>query len=402
MERCDILANFSEDSHAITRNYLTPEHLRVNRVLSTWMEEAGMAVHVDAVGNIIGRLEGATPGLPAVILGSHLDTVPDAGKYDGVLGVVTAISCVAELNRRRSALPFSIEVMGFGEEEGVRFQSTLIGSRAVAGALDNDILNRYDRDGVSLREALERFGLDGDRVHEAARRPEEFLAYIELHIEQGPILERRGLPLGVVSAIVGDTWLSVEIEGTAGHAGTVPMALRKDALAAAAECIVSVERICRERELVGTVGRLELSPGAINVIPGRAAFTVDIRSESDVRRQNAVNEILEGMKAICEQRGVTLHLKKAHESPSCICSSELSQQLADSVRAEGLAPMFLQSAAGHNAMAMARLAEVSMLFVRCERGISHNPKETVRLGDAEVSARVLLRFLEDFKVEPST
>jgi hydantoinase/carbamoylase family amidase len=252
------------------------------------MEEAGMAVHVDAVGNIIGRLEGETPGLPAVILGSHLDTVPDAGKYDGVLGVVTAISCVAELNHRRRALPFAIEVMGFGEEQGVRFQSTLIGNRAVAGALDDDILNRRDGNSVSLRKALGKFGLDGDRIHEAARRPEEFLAYIELHIEQGPILEQRGLPLGVVSAIVGDTRLSVEIEGTAGHAGTVPMALRRDALAAAAECIVTVERICREQELVGTVDRLDLSPGAINVIPGRAVFIVDIRSESDTRRQNAV------------------------------------------------------------------------------------------------------------------
>ncbi len=402
MERCEILANFSEDQEVLTRTYLTSEHRRAAKVVAAWMEEAGMAVHMDAVGNIIGRLEGQRPGLPAIMIGSHLDTVTDSGKYDGVLGVVTAISCVAELHRRRRrSLPFAVEIIGFGEEEGIRFRSTLIGSRAVAGTLDNAILDHRGRDGLTFREALARFGLDGSKIQQAARRPDEVLAYIELHIEQGPILETHGVPVGVVSAIAGDTRLAASIRGLAGHAGTVPMAMRKDALTAAAECILSVEKTCRTQGLVGTVGHLETYPGSINVIPGHTFFTADIRSDDDHRRQVAVDAICRDLQTICESRGVRLNLEKTHESSSCPCSPWLSQQLAEAVRREGFLPMFLQSGAGHDAMAMVDLCEVAMLFVRCEAGISHNPAETVRLGDAEVGARALLQFLENFQPPPA-
>ncbi len=399
MERCDILANFSEDQHVLTRTYLTPEHRRVNKVVATWMEDAGMKVRTDAVGNIIGRLEGKVPGLPAIVLGSHLDTVRDAGNYDGVLGVITAISCVAQLQHRRRSLPFAVEVIGFAEEEGLRFQSTIIGSRAVAGTLESSILDRQDKSGITLREALHQFGLDEARISEAARHPEELLAYLELHIEQGPVLETHGLPVGVVSTIAGNTRLSVTIQGTSGHAGTVPMAVRKDALTAAAECVLSVETICQGKGLVGTVGYIETRPGAVNAIAGQAMFTVDVRSDSDIRRQTAVEEISRGLTAICEKRGVQLNLDKPHEFPNCPCSPWLSQQLADAIRSEGLSPLSLPSGAGHDAVAMADIVDVGMLFVRCEQRTRKHPMETVLPGDVDVGVRVLLRVLENFQVK---
>jgi allantoate deiminase len=397
MERCEILANFSEDEGALTRTYLTPEHRRVNKVVATWMEDAGMRVRTDAVGNIIGRLEGEVADLPAVLLGSHLDTLRDAGKYDGALGVVTAISCVAELKRRRRSLPFAVEVIGFAEEEGLRFQSTIIGSRAVAGSLERNILDRRDKDGVTLDEAMRRFGLDGARILEAARRPEELLAYLELHIEQGPVLETHGLPVGVVSSIAGNTRLAVLIQGMAGHAGTVPMPMRKDTLAAAAECILSVETICQGKGLMGTVGFVETRPGAVNVIAGQAMFTVDVRSDSDIRRQTAIEEISRSLTAICEKRGVELALEKPHDFPTCPCSPWLSQQLGEAIRAEGFSPLSLPSGAGHDAVAMADITAAGMLFVRCERAVSYHPAESVLPGDVDVGARVLLRVLENFQ-----
>ena len=226
------------------------------------MREAGMSARLDAIGNVVGRYEGRTPGAPCLMLGSHLDTVRNAGKYDGMLGVVAAIDCVHTLNARGTRLPFAIEVVGFADEEGVRFGSTLLGSRAVAGTFDPKLLDNRDKDGTSMREALTAFGLDPERTGDAARRRADILAYAELHIEQGPVLEAEGLPVGVVTAINGANRFTVEIEGMAGHAGTVPMTLRRDALAAAAECVLAIESRCgREPELVGTVGKLEAGAG---------------------------------------------------------------------------------------------------------------------------------------------
>src|SRR5215475_6122020 len=267
--RINQLAAISETGEHLARLFLTTEHRAAAELILEWMRAAGMAAHLDAIGNVCGRYEGERPGLPCLMLGSHYDTVRDAGRWDGPLGVLTAISCVADLNRRGKRLPFAIEVTGFADEEGVRYASTLLGSRAVAGTFDESVLAGRDRDGISMRDALVAFGLDPDHIGAAARVRRELLAYLELHIEQGPVLESKGLPVGVVTAIAGATRLAARLTGMAGHAGTVPMGLRHDALAGAAECISAIEYFCRTdgNGLVGTVGYVRAAPGATNVIP---------------------------------------------------------------------------------------------------------------------------------------
>src|SRR5580692_4876720 len=292
--RINELAAISETPEHLARVFLTPEHRAAADLIMSWMRSAGMRAHLDAIGNVCGRYEGEQPGSPCLMLGSHYDTVRDAGKWDGPLGLLTAISCVADLNRRGRRLPFAIEVTGFADEEGVRFASTLLGSRAVAGTFVESVLGTRDAAGISMRDALVQFGLDPDHIGAAARARRELLAYVELHIEQGPVLEGLNLPVGVVTAIAGATRLAVSLIGMAGHAGTVPMALRRDALAGAAECIVEIEEFCRTDPdgLVGTVGYIHAAPGATNVIPGQASFTVDIRAPSDPHRKLAVADIV--------------------------------------------------------------------------------------------------------------
>src|SRR4051795_13543315 len=248
VDRINRLGTISETPEHLARIFLSPEHRTSADLILSWMREAGMTAHLDAIGNVCGRYEGDRPGLPCLMLGSHYDTVRDAGKWDGPLGIVTAISCVADLNRRGRRLPFAVEVTGFADEEGVRFASTLLGSRAVAGSFDNSVLDGRDRDGVSMRDALVKFGLDPDHIGAAARARRELHAYLELHIEQGPVLEQQNLAVGVVTAIAGATRLAARLNGMAGHAGTVPMGLRRDALAGAAECIGAIEQFCRTDE----------------------------------------------------------------------------------------------------------------------------------------------------------
>jgi allantoate deiminase len=361
------------------------------------MREAGMSARLDAAGNCVGRYEGERAGLPALVLGSHLDTVRDAGKYDGMLGVIAAIECVRTLRLRGRRLPFAVEAIGFADEEGTRFNATLLGSRAAAGTFRPEVLDAVDKDGVSMREAMRRFGLDPDRIADAAKRREDVLAYAELHIEQGPVLEAEGLPVGVVTAINGATRLAVEVDGVAGHAGTVPMSLRQDALAAAAECVLAVERRCAAvPELVGTVGKLECLPGAVNVVPGKVRFTVDIRSPRDADRLAAVADVLGELAAVAKRRNVAIRPVKTHEGRVAACAGWLQAQIGEAIAAEGLPVRKLPSGAGHDGMAMIDLADIGMLFVRCERGISHNPAEAITLDDVATSARVFLRFIERF------
>jgi allantoate deiminase len=378
--------------------FLSPEQRAANALVLDWMREAGMSVKLDPVGNVVGRYEGERPALPALLLGSHLDTVRDAGKYDGMLGVVSAIECVADLAARGKRLPFAIEVIGFADEEGVRFGATLLGSRAVAGTFASEVLDSVDAGGVSMLEAMRRFGLDPAGLDAAARRRADVLAYVELHIEQGPVLEAEGLAVGVVTAINGATRYAVQIDGTAGHAGTVPMQLRQDALAAAAECVLAIERRCSKvPDLVGTVGKLEAQPGAVNVIPGKADFTIDIRAPEDAIRIAAVEELLAEMKAICGRRGVAVQLRKTHEGGVAACAPWLMAQIGAAIAAEGMAVRKLPSGAGHDGMAIVDLCDIGMLFLRCEKGISHHPAEAVTLADVQTGSQVLLRFIENFK-----
>jgi len=397
-DRCEALARCSEESGALTRVFLSPEQRAANEIVLAWMREAGMSVRLDAIGNVVGRYEGSAAGAPCLMLGSHLDTVRNAGKYDGMLGVVAAIDCVHALNARGIRLPFAIEVVGFADEEGVRFGSTLLGSRAIAGTFDAKLLDSRDGAGTAMRDALTAFGLDPGNIALAARRRVDVLAYAELHIEQGPVLEAEGLPVGVVTAINGASRFAVEIEGFAGHAGTVPMQLRRDALAAAAQCVLAIESRCaREPDLVGTVGRIEAAPGATNVIPGHARFTIDIRAPRDEQRRQAAADIQAAITAICGQRNVKVAIRQTHEGKTATCAPWLQDQIGRAIEAEGLPVRRLPSGAGHDGMAIIDLADIGMLFVRCEGGISHNPLEAITVADAELSARVYLRFIEHFQ-----
>jgi allantoate deiminase len=397
--RINRLAAISETPEQLARVFLSPEHRIAADLILDWMREAGMAAHLDAIGNVCGRYEGDRPGLPCLMLGSHYDTVRDAGKWDGPLGLLTAISCVADLNRRGRRLPFAIEVVGFADEEGVRFASTLLGSRAVAGTFVESALGARDRDGISMREAMVNFGLDPEHIGAAARTRRELLAYVELHIEQGPVLEQKNDPVGVVTAIAGATRLAAKLTGMAGHAGTVPMALRRDALAGAAECIAMVEEFCQTDQagLVGTVGYIDAKPGATNVIPGLVSFTLDVRAPTDPHRKMAVADIVRRIEAIAKRRNLALQLDVTHENRTVPCAPWLKAQVADAVAAEGFAVFELPSGAGHDGMAMIDVADIAMLFVRCRGGISHHPDEHVETADVDAGARVLLRLVQNFR-----
>ena len=400
--RIDALAAISESPDNLTRIFLSPEQRRASDLVMSWMRDAGMEVHEDAVGNVVGRYEGDTPGLPALVLGSHLDTVRDAGKYDGMLGVVTAIACVEQLNREGRRLDFAVEIIGFSDEEGVRYGTTMLGSEAVAGTFDRSVLTSADSQGVTMEQALRGFGLDPARIDSCAHRRDDVLAYVEFHIEQGPVLEGWGLPVGCVTSISGATRYEVAITGQAGHAGTVPMPARKDAMAAAAECVLAIETRCAtEPGLVGTVGRMEVGPGAINVIPGRAAFTIDIRAPDDAQRVRAADDVIRQIDAVARKRGVSLTARKIHDMAAAPCAPWLMDQVDRAISGAGITPFRLPSGAGHDGMAMIAIADIGMIFLRCEGGISHNPAEAITLADAETGAQVLLRFIRDFQPRAS-
>jgi allantoate deiminase len=398
MERCDALARHSELPGGLTRVFLSPQWRAASGLVAGWMREAGMTAGIDALGNASGRYEGDKPGAPCVMLGSHLDTVRDAGRYDGMLGVISAIECVHALNAAGVRLPFAIEVVGFGDEEGVRFGTTLLGSRAVAGTLDPAVLETRDGQGTTIAAALRGEGLRPEDLGKVARAKGSVLAYVELHIEQGPVLEAEGLPVGVVTAINGFSRLRVTLSGTAGHAGTVPMHLRRDALAGAAECVLAVERIAKsDPDIVGTVGRIEASPGAINVIPGQVMFTIDYRGSRDAAREAAVARAVEEVKAICERRKLTASIEPLQSMGVTPCAEWLMAQLDAAVAAQGVRVRRLPSGAGHDGMALKAIADIAMLFVRCRAGVSHNPAEAISADDAATGAKALLHFLRHFR-----
>jgi allantoate deiminase len=397
--RINELGAISETPEHLARFFLTREHRSAAELILTWMRSAGMHAHLDAIGNVCGRYEGERPVLPCLMLGSHYDTVRDAGRWDGPLGLITAISCVADLHKRGRRLPFAIEVVGFADEEGVRFASTLLGSRAVAGTFDASVLNARDNTGLAMRDALVQFGLDPEHIGAAARIRRELHGYIELHIEQGPVLETEQLPVGVVTAISGATRLAASLTGMAGHAGTVPMRLRRDALAGAAECISVIEELCRTDTdgLVGTVGYIHARPGATNVIPGQVSFTIDLRAATDSHRTRATADIVRHIEAVAKRRKLVLQVDVTHENRTVPCASWLKAQVAEAIAAEGFRVFELPSGAGHDGMAMIDIADVGMMFVRCRGGISHHPDEHVDKADADLGARVLLRFIENFR-----
>ncbi|MDP9014279.1 MAG: 2-oxo-4-hydroxy-4-carboxy-5-ureidoimidazoline decarboxylase [Pseudomonadota bacterium] len=397
------LATLSEETDRLTCSYLTPTHLATAARIRDFMLAAGLAVHIDAVGNVVGVLAG-NGGTPRRLLtGSHYDTVINAGKYDGRLGILLPVAVAGWLRRAGVQLPFPLEIIAFAEEEGVRFKSTFLGSRAVAGRFDLAVLDSIDAAGASLRDVMQAAGHDIAAIPAIARDPQQVLGFIEVHIEQGPVLLDAGQPLGVVTSIAGNIRNIVRVEGLAGHAGTVPMPLRRDAAAAAAEMVLAVERHCSAVPgLVGTVGKLEVPGGAINVIPGRCEFSVDIRSGSDALRDAAAADIGAEFQLIASRRGVTLEQRRVLEASSVPCTPALQHAWSESVqRVTGSPAPRLPSGAGHDAMMMAGLTGIGMLFVRCGNGgISHHPMETLSADDAAMAARAFLDFLQHFKVTP--
>jgi len=398
--RLEALRQFTDEPGKITRLYLSPSHRQAVDATVAMMREAGCDhVHVDALGSVIGRYEGKTAGLPALLIGSHIDTVVDGGAYDGALGVIAGIGVVETLRDTGERLDFAVEVLAFGDEENVRFTSNLTSSRALAGTLDAAGLEAKDEDGISIHRALLDFGCDPSEWASLKRDPASVLGYVEMHIEQGPVLEAENLAVGIVTAINGATRWTLTVSGEAGHAGTVPMKLRHDALTAAAEMALAVERLgSLDANTVATVGRFNIEPGAVNVIPAKTRFTLDARSPDDAVRSRMVEEIAATCQAIAKRRGVQLTIDRFFESKATPMASTFIAGLSDAVSRHQIAPRLLPSGAGHDAMAMAELCPAGMLFVRCKGGISHSPHEAMTAEDCDVAISVLLDFVRSFRV----
>lgn len=399
MARCDELGAVSQSDTYVDRRYLTAEHKAANELVASWMSAANMQTWQDAAGNLWGRYKSTHPQAKSLLLGSHLDTVINGGKYDGMLGVVCPIAVIQMFHDNNIQFPFHIDLVGFADEEGTRFGSTLLGSRALTGQWQPEWANLLDADGVSLRQAMLNFGLDFDQVESCKITPESLIAYVELHIEQGPVLEQQNLPVGVVSAIAGAKRLQVELIGMAGHAGTVPMNKRQDTLAGASEITLVVEAVAQQHNVVATVGQITNKPNAVNVISGYTTFSLDIRSEDDKHRDEALTIILQAMQEIASRRGLTLGHVETHQAPAVKCSNVLIESLSKAVDSTSTKPFVLLSGAGHDAMALADICPVGMLFTRCEKGISHNPKEAIATPDVEVSLETLYHFIEQFDPE---
>jgi allantoate deiminase len=397
LRRADALAACTEEPGRLTRRFATPALREAGDLVLGWMQEAGMTAHRDAIGNVVGRWEpsGFKRGGPTLLLGSHLDTVRDAGRYDGMLGVLVALAVVEGVRAAGRPLPVALEVLGFSDEEGVRYGTAYLGSSVVAGTFDATALDRRDGDGVAMADAIAAFGGDPGGLAAARRDPTDVLGYVEVHIEQGPVLEAEDLPVGVVTGIAGQTRAEVEFAGVAGHAGTVPMALRRDALAAAAEWIGAVEARGRAVDgLVATVGEVAVAPGASNVIPGRATLSADVRHLDDGVRKAAVADLRSAAEAIARARGVSVAWTDVQATAAVACSDGLTRALAAAVEAAGVRVARLPSGAGHDAAVMARICDVAMLFVRCAGGISHNPAEAVAVADVARAIDVAGRLVE--------
>ncbi len=397
MERVELLAHCSDEPGRITRLYGTPALASAGATLTDWMSAAGMIVERDAVGNVIGRVDGDRPDAPALMLGSHFDTVRDAGRFDGTLGVLVAIALAERLHAagRRPRIP--LEVVAFADEEGTRFGTAFLGSATLAGRFDEADLGRVDAAGVSLGDAIREFGGDPTRLDAAARAPGSLAGYVEVHIEQGPVLDESDVALGVVSAISGQSRAALRFSGVAGHAGTVPMELRHDALSAAAELVLEAERLARATPgLLATAGRLAALPGTPNVIPGAAELSLDVRHPDDAERASAVARLRERAAEAAGARGVGLEWEELLDQPAVECDPELSERLRRAAVAAGTEPLSLPSGAGHDAAIVASIAPVAMLFVRCAGGVSHNPAESVAEPDIALAVDALAAFVEDF------
>ena len=395
MQRADVLAAISATPGQVTRTYLSPEHRLANDQLSAWMQQAGLETWQDSVGNQWGRKVSAQPTKPTLILGSHSDTVINAGKYDGNLGVLLAIETLAAL--AEESFLFHIDVVAFADEEGTRFNTTLIGSSAVAGDFDDRWLAIEDAAGISMRQAMQDFGLVPEQAGDDARSADSVQAYLEAHIEQGPVLENEDRAVGVVTAIAGAKRYQCSIEGMAGHAGTVPIDLRQDALCGAGEVINCIENFAQQQNIVATVGKCEVTNGAVNVIPAQADFTIDIRSESQQQLEDCCQQMLQQIDAICTRRKLAFMHQTIYQADAAQCAPALQQRWARAIENVTHQPArLLASGAGHDGLAISKLTDIGMLFIRCEKGISHHPAEQVQSSDVDIALKCFVEMVRSF------
>lgn len=383
-----------QEGGGVTRISFTAEERAAKECVTSYMREAGLSVREDAVGNLFGRREGRNPEAPAILVGSHIDSVRNGGNFDGPLGVLAGIEVLCTMNERGEETEHPIEVVTFTDEEGARFSFGMIGSRALAGRLSSEDLEREDKDGVSIAEAMRQNGLDPGKIEEAARPESSVKAYVELHIEQGQVLEDADLPVGVMTGIAGPVWLRYIVEGEAGHAGTTPMNRRRDALTAAAALIgVIEEEASQTGTAVGTVGQLELEPGSINIIPGYVSFSLDLRDVDELVRDEVEGSIRKGANRICEERGVKLHVETLQRLAPVSCSEVVRSAARESCEELGIKPFELGSGAGHDGMQLAGLWPLGMIFVRSKGGLSHDPDEYSTKEDCVAGTNVLYNAL---------
>ena len=392
LRRLAEVARCSDAGPGVTRMPFTEEHRDALSLLKRWMQQAGLEVVLDDAGTLVGRRRDADEK-PTILIGSHQDSIPQGGAYDGILGIVLPILCLEQL--KDEELNVNVEILAFADEEGVRFPTALIGSRSLAGTFDPAVLESADADGVTIRQAMLEHGLRPNDIPSLKRDPAEVMGFVEVHIEQGPVLEDRNLPVGVVTAICGIERWAVVMRGRAAHAGTTPMELRRDALSGAAEVVTEVERYCREiPALVGVVGSLNLTPNAVNVIPAEARFTIELRSSDDHVREAAGEAMAEFVRAVAERRNLPACIEKTYAQSAVQCDEELSKGLLDALIENSQSTFSLMSGATHDASAMSDLCPVAMLFVRCEGGVSHHHEESITVHDADVAAKVLISFLK--------
>jgi allantoate deiminase len=399
--RCREIASFTEVPGETTRTFLSPPMHEVHTLLRQWMEPAGMTVHIDAIGNLRGLYSGLTPNAPRLLIASHLDTVPNAGAFDGILGVILGLAIIEELRNQR--LPFAIEVIGFSEEEGVRFSKPFLGSLALVGKLDAETLARTDSNGTSLIQAIRNFDLNPDELPAAIFSSDTF-AYLEFHIEQGSVLESESQPLGIVAAIAGQTRLQLTFTGHANHAGTTPMHLRHDAMAAAAEWITAVERYAKAQTdlFVATIGKVETWPGAGNVIAGKVTASLDVRHAQNNMRESAIRTLLQFAEHASHARGVEFEARTNMEQPAVHMDSRLTNLLHTAAKKAGYPSRTMYSGAGHDAMIIAPHIPSTMLFLRTPGGLSHHPDESVLPQDIEAALATAMEFLTLLRDGPVT
>lgn len=404
IQRCKQLAQFSEDSGSTRRTFLSPPMRDCHRQIAGWLAPLGCKIKIDAVGNLRAFYPAMEPNAPRLYIGSHLDTVPNAGAFDGILGVVLGVALLEELAGRH--LPFGIELVAFSEEEGVRFGVPFIGSRAFVGRIDEELLSRKDESGISVQRAIEHFGLNPGEIPDAVLQGDS-LGYLEFHIEQGPVLDDLGLPLGLVECVAGQSRLEFTFTGRANHAGTTPMHLRRDAIAAAAEWITAVECEAQQvLDLVATVGVLEVKPGAANVIAGETRLTLDVRHRSDEIRTGAVETLVRLAQEIADRRSLVVRHQTLLEQPAVSMDAALLLQIEDAFRSTGCEPHRMVSGAGHDAMIVAEKIPAALIFLRTPSGISHDPAEIVRVEDVakalEVGSRVLTLLASSLETQRRT